>query len=248
MCIAMMSATTFRASWSICVAAALLAAGPLVHIAKTENILGGALAAGSLDPAASEAAFQHLRALQEIASASGGNRAAGTLGYDRSAEYVAERLRGGAGYVVRFEEFEFPFFEERAPPALLVRRPDGRQEPAPAAAVRTLAKRQQMSLYINLDMVGSPNFVRFLLASAATGDGLAAIARRELLTDFREHNLAVEERPGGRYVSDDASFSQKGIPTVSLYTGASGPKSEAQAGLFGGVAGRPYDLCYHQGL
>jgi hypothetical protein len=118
MCIAMMSATTFRASWNICVAAALLAAGPLVHIAKTENILGGALAAGSLDPAASEGAFPHLRALQEIASASGGNRAAGTLDYDRSAEYVAERLRGGQA--MSFALKKFPFFEERAPPALLV--------------------------------------------------------------------------------------------------------------------------------
>ena len=43
-----------------------------------------------------------------------------------------------AGYRVHFEEFEFPFFEERVPPVLLVSSPDGRQEPAPAAALRTL--------------------------------------------------------------------------------------------------------------
>jgi hypothetical protein len=40
--------------------------------------------------------------------------------------------------------------------------------------------------------------------------------------------------------------SEKGIPTVGLYTGASGLKSEFQAGVFGGVAGRPYDPCYHR--
>src|SRR6516225_5421985 len=68
---------------------------------------------------------------------SGGNRAAGTPGYDRSAEYVADRLKE-AGYLVHFEEFELPFFEERVPPVLLVSFPDGRQEPAPAAAFRTL--------------------------------------------------------------------------------------------------------------
>jgi Zn-dependent M28 family amino/carboxypeptidase len=68
---------------------------------------------------------------------SGGNRAAGTPGYDRSAEYVAERLKE-AGYLVQLEEFEFPFFEERVPPVLLVSTPKGRQEPAPAAALRTL--------------------------------------------------------------------------------------------------------------
>jgi hypothetical protein len=44
--------------------------------------------------------------LQDIADANGGNRAAGTAGYDRSADYVAARLRG-AGYQVRFEELTF---------------------------------------------------------------------------------------------------------------------------------------------
>jgi Zn-dependent M28 family amino/carboxypeptidase len=101
-------------------------------------------------------------------------------------------------------------------------------------------------LYINLDMVGSPNFARFVQGSAATDDGLVAIARRELVADFRERNLTVEERAGGRFGSDEDSFSQKGIPTVGLYTGAGGPKSETQASLFGGVAGRPYDPCYHR--
>ena len=42
------------------------------------------------------------------------------------------------------------------------------------------------------------------------------------------------------------SFSEKGIPTVGLYTGAGGSKSQAQADLFGGTAGRPYDPCYHR--
>jgi hypothetical protein len=75
--------------------------------------------------------------LQDIASASGGNRAAGTSGYDRSAEYVAERLKED-GYIVRLEEFEFPFFEERAPPVLVTSTPGRAQVPASAGAVRTL--------------------------------------------------------------------------------------------------------------
>ena len=82
--------------------------------------------------------------------------------------------------------------------------------------------------------------------SAATGDGWLPLCDASSLADFREHNLTVEERAGGRFGSDDASFSQKGIPTVGLYTGAGGPKSETQAGLFGGAAGRPYDPCYHR--
>jgi Zn-dependent M28 family amino/carboxypeptidase len=105
--------------------------------------------------------------------------------------------------------------------------------------------RRQISLYVNLDMVGSPNFARFVLASTA-GNRLATIARNELLADFREHGLAAEERVRDFNRSDDASFSRQGIPTVGLYTGASESKSESQAGAFGGAAGRPYDPCYHR--
>src|SRR5271163_3227325 len=102
---------TSRASLSI--AAVLVATVPLLgRLASADNVAAGALPAVRLEPGAGEGAFRHLRALQDIASANGGNRAAGTPGYDRSTEYVAERLKE-AGYVVRFEEFEFPFFEDR---------------------------------------------------------------------------------------------------------------------------------------
>ena len=431
---------------------AVLAAIPSGGIVNAENLTGGVPTAAVSGPTANEGAFRHLRALQDIASASGGNRAAGTLGYDRSAAYVAERLRE-AGYLVRLEEFEFPFFEERTPPILRTIMPGGGQEPAPDAFrtmdksgssdvvarlrpvrlgldagapqaatsgceiadfegfergsvalirrgtcpfqtkvtnavaagavgviimnegtagrtdaflgqlselatvpvvgtsyelgrsleiaarggarirlavnalsgnrltqnvlaatnfdrddaivvvgahldsvpdgpgindngsgsaavleaalrlgvqlragvrfafwgaeergligsryhVRTLSERErrQISLYVNLDMVASPNFVRLVLASTAS-DRLATIAGRELLADFREHDLAAEERVKDSNRSDDASFSRRAIPTVSLYTGASESKSEAQAGLFGGAAGRPFDPCYHR--
>jgi Zn-dependent M28 family amino/carboxypeptidase len=447
---------TFRARWKIGVAAMLIAAIPAGRVARTENIVG-LPAAGASDAAAGEGAFRHLRALQDIAAANGGNRAAGTPGYDRSADYVAERLKE-AGYVVHFEEFEFPFFEEHTPPVLLTSKSDGVQEPAPDHAVRTLSnsgsndvtaqlrainlrlsaepasasnsgcetadfdgfergalalvrrgtcqfqvkvdnaaaagaagviimnegtegrvnafsgqlsrpvaipvvgvpyefgrslaaradggatgrlavnavtgkrgtrnvlagtapddnssmivigahldsvaegpgindngsgsaavleaalrlagapaegrrrmrfafwgaeerglvgsrhhvaslseeERKRIALYVNLDMVGSPNFVRYIQGSTANGDGLAVIVRRELAAEFREHDLPFEERAGGRFGSDDAAFSQKGVATVGLYTGAGAPKSQAQADVFGGVANRPYDACYHQ--
>ena len=80
--------------------------------------------------------------------------AAGTPGYDRSAEYVADRLKE-AGYLVHFEEFEFPFFEERVPPVLLVSFPDGRQEPAPADAFRTLTNSGSSNVTARLHAVNS---------------------------------------------------------------------------------------------
>jgi hypothetical protein len=82
----MLSSKTFRASWSIGLAAALVTAVAPGRMARAENIVDGAFAPRLLDAAASEGAFRHLRVLQDIASESGGNRAAGTLGYDRSAE------------------------------------------------------------------------------------------------------------------------------------------------------------------
>jgi Iap family predicted aminopeptidase len=54
----------------------------------------------------------HLAALQRIADRNGGNRSAGTPGYDASADYVANRL-GDAGWTVRRQEVPFTYFELR---------------------------------------------------------------------------------------------------------------------------------------
>lgn len=51
--------------------------------------------------------IQHAERLQVIAEEHGGNRAAGTPGYDASADYVADKLRD-AGYDVTVQRFEFP--------------------------------------------------------------------------------------------------------------------------------------------
>jgi Zn-dependent M28 family amino/carboxypeptidase len=398
-------------------------------------------------------AFRHLEALQEIASANGGTRASGTPGYDRSADYVAEKLRA-AGYVVRFEEFEFPYFEDRTPPILtiadapdpaagrvrtltnsgsadvtaalhpvnlqltdtpaasasgceahdfdgfargaiaLVRRgtctfqvkaenavaagavgivimnegtagrtdgfsgllsksvdvpvvgisydrgralerllqagsvtahlavdaiagkrssrnvlteadsrgngplivvgahldsvPEGpgiNDNGSGSAAVLEAAlvladtfqrapanvqfafwgaeerglvgsrhhvgalsedERRKIGVYINLDMVGSPNFGRFVQRSPEADSEFAMSVRQKLLGEFKDRSVPVEERGGGRTGTDDAAFFQKGIPTVGLHTGSGAPKSQAQADLFGGAAGKPYDPCYHK--
>ncbi|WP_327089040.1 M20/M25/M40 family metallo-hydrolase [Nonomuraea sp. NBC_01738] len=76
---------------------ALAAPGePLVDTVKVDNVLA------------------HLQAFQAIADAHGGNRAAGTPGYDASATYVAARLRE-AGYSVELQPFAFDFYRELAP-------------------------------------------------------------------------------------------------------------------------------------
>jgi Zn-dependent M28 family amino/carboxypeptidase len=63
-----------------------------------------------------EGILEHERAFQRIANRSGGTRASGTAGYDRSVSYVAGKLRE-AGYQVRLQRFPFPFFQETGDPA-----------------------------------------------------------------------------------------------------------------------------------
>jgi hypothetical protein len=67
--------------------------------------------------------FEHLQAFQEIADANDGTRAAGTSGYDASADYVAGRLLD-VGYEVRAQSFEYDHHEELAPPVLDPTEPD----------------------------------------------------------------------------------------------------------------------------
>ena len=55
---------------------------------------------------------EHLAALQRIARDHGGNRSAGTPGYDASADYVDQRLRE-AGWTVRREPVPFTYFQLR---------------------------------------------------------------------------------------------------------------------------------------
>jgi peptidase M28-like protein/PA domain-containing protein len=52
---------------------------------------------------------QHLAALQRIADRNGGNRSAGTPGYDQSADYVAARLKD-AGWRVTRQEVPFTYW------------------------------------------------------------------------------------------------------------------------------------------
>lgn len=111
------------------------------------------------------------------------------------------------------------------------------------------ADREAMRLYINLDMVGSRNFGRFIYGSSQSSEGLHAVALAALRVFFRQRELPFEERVSAgrqRTASDDASFAERSIPTLGLHTGAGETKSDAQGSLFGGAAGQPFDACYHR--
>jgi Zn-dependent M28 family amino/carboxypeptidase len=109
-------------------------------------------------------------------------------------------------------------------------------------------ERRRVHLYINLDMVGSPNFGRFVQLTHPDRTAQAASTLQALRDYFGAQNLAIEERTSYQrgFGSDDAAFAAKDIPTIGLFTGAGNAKNGAHAERFGGQAGQPFDPCYHE--
>ncbi|WP_262387058.1 M28 family metallopeptidase [Streptomyces sp. TRM49041] len=111
--------------------------------------------------------------------------------------------------------------------------------------------RKEIKLYLNFDMIASPNYGLFVY-DGNDSDGVGAPAGPEgsaqLERDINEF-LDKRGRPHegtdftGR--SDYGPFIEVGIPSGGTFTGAEGIKTEAQAEKFGGTAGQAYDSCYH---
>ena len=120
--------------------------------------------------------------------------------------------------------------------------------------VNTLPAEAQakITLYLNFDMIGSPNHVFFIYDgndSDAVGApaGPAGSAQIEALFEsfFRQVNEPFKGTDfSGR--SDYGPFIAVGIPAGGLFTGAEGIKTVEEAALWGGTAGVAYDPCYHQ--
>ena len=112
------------------------------------------------------------------------------------------------------------------------------------------AARAQIGVNLNFDMLGSPNFVRFVYdgdgsASEPAGPPGSGVVEQVLTRYFVSRRLPTEPTPfSGR--SDYGPFIAVGIPAGGLFSGAEGVKTEAQATVYGGTAGQPYDACYHQ--
>jgi Zn-dependent M28 family amino/carboxypeptidase len=105
-------------------------------------------------------------------------------------------------------------------------------------------ERDRIALYLNLDMVGSPNFRRLVYDGDAEGAPAGSeVVERVLADQLRGQGLAVGETAlaGG---SDHASFAAAGIPVGGLFTGAGEAKSGRERAAFGGTTG-PADPCYH---
>jgi hypothetical protein len=106
---------------------------------------------------------------------------------------------------------------------------------------------------LNFDMLGSPNFVRFVYdgdnstEEGAEGPPGSAEIEQVFLDYFESQGLATEPTAfDGR--SDYGPFiaPEAFVPAGGLFSGAEGVKTEEQAAVYGGAAGSWYDPCYHQ--
>ena len=110
----------------------------------------------------------------------------------------------------------------------------------------------RIALYMNYDMVGSPNYVQMVYDSDQS--------TFEAPVEIPEGSIAIEDLYESYYTAigepyDDTEFSGRsdyeafilaGIPSGGLFTGAEVIKTEEQEEIWGGIAGEQFDQCYHQ--
>ena len=116
------------------------------------------------------------------------------------------------------------------------------------------AEKDRIALYMNFDMVGSPNYIFMVYdADESTFDAPAGVTippGSSQIEDVFESFYTLRSEPyddtafDGR--SDYQAFINNGIPAAGLFTGAEGRKTAAQTAIWGGTTGAQYDPCYHQ--
>ena len=114
-------------------------------------------------------------------------------------------------------------------------------------------EKDRIALYLNYDMVGSPNYIFMTFDANETSfpapAGVPIPAGSEAIETLFESLYTSLGQPyddavfSGR--SDYQAFIQAGIPAGGLFTGAETVKTAEQAGIWGGTAGQQFDPCYH---
>ena len=116
------------------------------------------------------------------------------------------------------------------------------------------AERDRIALYMNYDMVGSPNYI-FMVYDADEStfpapDGVTIPPGSPAIEDVYESYYTLVDEPyddtefSGR--SDYQAFIDNDIPSGGLFTGAEEMKTAEQQAIWGGVTGEQFDQCYHE--
>jgi Zn-dependent M28 family amino/carboxypeptidase len=113
------------------------------------------------------------------------------------------------------------------------------------------AERDRIALYLNFDMIGSPNYIQMVYDSDESGFEApvpvppGSIAIEDLFESF--YTLSSEPYDDAEFSgrSDYQAFINNGIPAGGLFTGAEVRKTAEQQSIWGGTTGAQYDPCYH---
>lgn len=114
------------------------------------------------------------------------------------------------------------------------------------------ARLQAIGVYLNLDMLASPNYIRGVTDSDASH---IPSQFDQIPAGSTELEAAIAEYFNSRGLdvwyfalgggSDHFNFVSYGIASAMLYTGASGLKTPEQYAMFGGTVGQLFDPCWH---
>lgn len=112
-------------------------------------------------------------------------------------------------------------------------------------------QRRDLALYLNFDMIGSPNAGYFAYdgdnsdgAGAGPGPAGSGQIEQDLAGAMQNNGVELEGTDfDGR--SDYGEFIANGIPAGGLFTGGDEVKTEQQAAKWGGTAGQAFDPNYH---
>jgi Zn-dependent M28 family amino/carboxypeptidase len=115
------------------------------------------------------------------------------------------------------------------------------------------AEKDRIALYLNFDMVGSPNYIFMVYdgdqSSFPPPAGVPIPEGSVQIEDLFESFYTLKGEPyddtqfSGR--SDYQAFIVNNIPAGGLFTGAEVPKTAEQAAIWGGTVGAQFDPCYH---
>jgi Zn-dependent M28 family amino/carboxypeptidase len=113
-------------------------------------------------------------------------------------------------------------------------------------------EQDEIALYLNFDMIGSPNYVRFVYDGDGSefeiGGPPGSDAIEALFVGFYDARGLASAPTAFDGRSDYGPFIAEGvdIPAGGLFTGAEGIKTLAQRDIYGGIAGQQFDPCYHE--
>lgn len=112
------------------------------------------------------------------------------------------------------------------------------------------AQLKDISVNLAFDMLGSDNAARLVYDGDGSASGVSGPNGSGVVEDvFNRYYAALGEPTDptaldGR--TDYASFTDRGIPAGGLTAGAEVAKTAAQQERYGGRAGQPYAVCYHE--